>query len=795
MSIKSINYLIEKYPLLKQSLIILGNSTLILIAVYSSFGAVISAFSLNADMSVLFFIWFLSSIAVSTLAFFYRGKGILVLLIPVSLLVLLVRSDVINGAMRVIYEISSIYSTWLPSAVIFPQARELPREPMIILAVTGIAISMLLAIAICLRRSVFTAIMVTLPIVALTFVITDYRSDLIYLFGVIAVYIALFFTNAYSPDNFVKRDLAIFPAIIFAILFMFVTHVIVPNDTYVRSDDILTLSSRMRSVLQTGRWGNMWQGTLTRYSWIRTGDGIFGEFNTNSINVAQSGGLIITNNSLLDITVDHPGTFYIRGFSMQYFDGQSWMYSDEIFSKQDYEAAREIREENYFAMLPFANDDNVQIPDDPDESILLDIARAMPAFIAQRKLILNIYVPLYEVEMSIKRTGDITSNVIYHPYYGLILANENGVLSVEENTDNFIYIPGSFIELAQQKEYLYYTPGNPLDRFAELTLLRERFTQIDEYTAQGLRQHAINAGIDLHGERYEVVDAVASYIKSSGVYTLMPGIIPEGENFALYFLQSLNEGYCIHFATAAVLMLRALDIPARFTTGYVVTVPRDEINRPVILTDRNAHAWVEVFYEDIGWLYLEVTPGSALSGIPETRPHTPANNTLETQTAYPDDFDDILIFPPVEATLPAETGEPESGDIGTGEISDQNDRTMSSWINSIIIVVICIAMIVIMSVIRIYIKRNRRIKLFEQNNSNAAVICMWQYIQRLHRKDEDELSADIEALALKARFSQHSISKEEQAQLIEYTSRFVYKIYNASDIYRRFWLKYILALY
>ena len=55
-------------------------------------------------------------------------------------------------------------------------------------------------------------------------------------------------------------------------------------------------------------------------------------------------------------------------------------------------------------------------------------------------------------------------------------------------------------------------------------------------------------------------------------------------------------------------MLRALGVPARIAVGFIVSVERSEVDHPLIVTDGDAHAWVEVFYENTGWLPLEVTP-------------------------------------------------------------------------------------------------------------------------------------------------------------------------------------------
>ena len=96
-------------------------------------------------------------------------------------------------------------------------------------------------------------------------------------------------------------------------------------------------------------------------------------------------------------------------------------------------------------------------------------------------------------------------------------------------------------------------------------------------------------------------------------YSTTPGVIPLHEDPVEYFLFESGEGYCQHFASAAVLMYRLYGIPARYVTGYAVK-PSDfemrmgDYGHRAVITDASAHAWPEIFIEDLGWTPVEVTP-------------------------------------------------------------------------------------------------------------------------------------------------------------------------------------------
>ena len=65
------------------------------------------------------------------------------------------------------------------------------------------------------------------------------------------------------------------------------------------------------------------------------------------------------------------------------------------------------------------------------------------------------------------------------------------------------------------------------------------------------------------------------------------------------------------YASAAVEAFRAHGIPARYVEGYYLGASKiqDSKNGEVSITGENAHAWVEVYYDGVGWQAVDVTPG------------------------------------------------------------------------------------------------------------------------------------------------------------------------------------------
>lgn len=75
-----------------------------------------------------------------------------------------------------------------------------------------------------------------------------------------------------------------------------------------------------------------------------------------------------------------------------------------------------------------------------------------------------------------------------------------------------------------------------------------------------------------------------------------------------------GKGLCSHFAAAALVMLRSLGIPCRIATGFLVK-DYDNDTRAYGVWESNAHAWIEVFFDDYGWVPFDVTPPTALEDL------------------------------------------------------------------------------------------------------------------------------------------------------------------------------------
>ncbi|GMO17061.1 MAG: transglutaminase domain-containing protein [Termitinemataceae bacterium] len=95
------------------------------------------------------------------------------------------------------------------------------------------------------------------------------------------------------------------------------------------------------------------------------------------------------------------------------------------------------------------------------------------------------------------------------------------------------------------------------------------------------------------------------FTKGEFRYSLKPGIAPDGDQLS-YFLWTTKRGYCSYFALAYASMLRSIKIPSRIVIGFFLDPETERLGFYPVRSS-NAHAWVEVFFPDYGWIAFDPT--------------------------------------------------------------------------------------------------------------------------------------------------------------------------------------------
>ena len=107
------------------------------------------------------------------------------------------------------------------------------------------------------------------------------------------------------------------------------------------------------------------------------------------------------------------------------------------------------------------------------------------------------------------------------------------------------------------------------------------------------------------GSDAERVRAVVDHLRRGGyVYTLSPPLL--GRDSIDEFLFDTRQGYCEHYASAFVFLMRALEVPARVVTGYQGG-EMNPVDGFITVRQLDAHAWGEVWLQGRGWVRVDPT--------------------------------------------------------------------------------------------------------------------------------------------------------------------------------------------
>jgi transglutaminase-like putative cysteine protease len=107
---------------------------------------------------------------------------------------------------------------------------------------------------------------------------------------------------------------------------------------------------------------------------------------------------------------------------------------------------------------------------------------------------------------------------------------------------------------------------------------------------------------------YNEAVAVENYLRKNFSYTLQLPTTHHADPLA-YFLFERKKGHCEYFASAMAVMLRTLKIPSRVVTGFKTNEFNDVTSQYVVRAS-DAHAWVEAYFSDRGWVAFDPTPPS-----------------------------------------------------------------------------------------------------------------------------------------------------------------------------------------
>ncbi|MCF6139549.1 DUF4129 domain-containing transglutaminase family protein [Pseudalkalibacillus berkeleyi] len=143
--------------------------------------------------------------------------------------------------------------------------------------------------------------------------------------------------------------------------------------------------------------------------------------------------------------------------------------------------------------------------------------------------------------------------------------------------------------------------------------INERYLQLPENLPNRVKKltEEITAG---ENDPYGKAKAIEKYFANNGYgYNTQDVAVPgKSDDYVDQFLFDTKIGYCDNFSTSMAVMLRSIDIPTRWVKGFTGGEYEKTLEngvREYVITNSNAHSWVEVYFEGVGWVPFEPTRG------------------------------------------------------------------------------------------------------------------------------------------------------------------------------------------
>lgn len=357
---------------------------------------------------------------------------------------------------------------------------------------------------------------------------------------------------------------------------------------------------------------------------------------------SKLGGDTNLDNTLV-MSVESPrGGIYLRGAVRDNYTGYSWETTDSELT--------DLGEKN--TLLSF-NEDLVELSEGSrlilDGPIVLDsLFDRVPIKITYENLQTNtIFVPSKTEGLNF---GDENPNV-FVDNYGVISSGNSlerkfeyriDFYDINNNREQLDYLgrkstKGLYVQYLAGAKRLNYIMGSASEwnvkKFAEISQKTyDRYIKLPDSVPERVKNLALEITSQATND-YDRAKAIEAYLSQNYKYTLKPGSVTQNSDFVDYFLFDKKEGYCTYFASAMTVLTRSMGIPARYVEGYVLP------NSPTYgttyeVTNNRAHAWVEVYFEGLGWIPFEPTAAFSqdLDQAAVANPTNINEDTRETQS-------------------------------------------------------------------------------------------------------------------------------------------------------------------
>ena len=576
--------------------------------------------------------------------------------------------------------------------------------------------------------------------------------------------------------------------LLFSVLIMAGAFMFVKVSDYTRSDNLNAIRSNVKTAVSEFTFNDI-SGSLERISSsfkignIKSYSHRLGNF--NSISYSGKTDLTVSASGVSQVL----GNIYLKGYVGSVYDGKSW----DIFNNSVYE-------DNAYLFKNFS-----------DSTYPQDLL-----FVNYGEFLSDIYMPLINVRIK---------SSLFNPKYTYTPYNSRSL-------ENISYIYDMRTESSDKKEYEFEV--SPYQSFESLLSNNETNLLNNSVYTDFVYQNYLDVpnnseteklyDMYIDGHQDNDIYAQLTYIKSilseNAQYTLSPGRTPSGKDFVSYFLTENHKGYCVHFATAGIILARMSGIPARYADGYVLleddfsednkTSDGYEIN----IKDERAHAWAEIYVDSYGWIPFEFTPSSAATFNNDTEIESTENSTTTPRTSVTkSDKSNITISQ--NSNSKTEIKRLSTIQEELHKYSGINlSLELKIFFSTLFLFVLLISGIIIVHIVVIK-KRNKSfnttsysrnainaydyiiklLEFYDIKNDNMQYLEFAEFAEQNPKRifKSNEFS-EITQIALEARMSNTEIDKEKSLKVIRFAEKTAHIIFAKSNFILKIYMKFIKNL-
>ena len=189
-------------------------------------------------------------------------------------------------------------------------------------------------------------------------------------------------------------------------------------------------------------------------------------------------------------------------------------------------------------------------------------------------------------------------NVPFQFQTGNDRAYSTSLRAVNRNDAQSTYVTTSLVSKATKDELRKATTAYP-------SWIRTTYLQLPSSVPGRVKDLAVQIAAT-KPTPYDKAEAIETYLRNTYKYSTVVKPAPAGRDPVDYFLFDLKADFCEYFASSMAVMLREVGVPARVVEGF--TAGELDNSQRYAVKELNAHAWVEAYFPQYGWIEFEPTP-------------------------------------------------------------------------------------------------------------------------------------------------------------------------------------------